>query len=217
MADNVINLIRRDFYALWTETQGGPIWYILFIIGSLGAPLFELFSMLYLLLLIPMYGMNIFSLDEKYRTERFFASLPVRRSNIVLARYLEVVVIVALHLALAYACNLVIKLAGVQRFQITPGYCAVALIIASLWISFSFPCYFKSGITKALKSLILLPIWAFPGILIAALIIQGLSKKIANFSFTVPFTTSLLLTGIAILLFVVSLKISTAIYSKRDL
>lgn len=125
--------------------------------------------------------------------------------------------IVAFHLALAYSSNLIFKLAGLTKFQIPPGYFSVTLIIISLLISFSFPFYFKFGPTKAMSILTFSVMGVFYGVMFAVGKKPELVEKIRNFSFTDVFTTSLLLTGIAVLLFVVSIKVSIAIYSKRDL
>jgi len=217
MAGNIISLIRKDFYALWTEKGVGSMLYILLIIGSISTPALKLINMLYLLIIIPMYIINSFTLDAKYRTDRFFASMPVRRIDIVLSRYLGIVIIVMLHLVMGYASNLVIKLSGISRFSILPGYYAVALIFASIIASTYFPFYFRYGITKAMNIMSSLFMGLFFGIMFALSKKQGLFKEIMDFSFTNVITTSLILTGVAVLLFVISIKISSVIYLKRDL
>lgn len=217
MTGNIANLIRKDFYAQWCEKYSGPYVLISLLLLSPSAPAMKFFTLIFIFLVIHIYNNNAFRLEEKYRTERFYASLPVRRKDIVLARYLGVVVLVAFHLALAYASNFIYKLAGLQKFQITPGYFAVTLIIVSLLTSLSFPFYFKYGVSKATTFLTVTVLVVSYGIIFAVGEIPDLALKLRTFSLTDTFSTSLLLTGIAVLLFIASIKISTTIYSKRDL
>lgn len=217
MAGNIINLIRKDFYALWTEKGVGATIYMVLIIGSICAPALKLIIILYLFLIIPMYIHNTFMLDEKYRTDRFFASVPVLRIDIVLSRYLGVVIILMLHLALGYTSNLIYKLSGISRFGLLPSYYAIAIIFASIIASAYLPFYFRYGITKAMNIISALFLGLFFGIMFALYKKEGLFKEIMDFSFTNVFTTSLLLTGLAILIFVISIKVSSVIYLKKDL
>jgi hypothetical protein len=217
MASNIISLIRKDFYALWTEKGVGSIIYTLLVIGSLCTPALKLINMLYLLILIPMYIINSFTLDEKYRTGLFFASMPVRRIDIVLSRYLGILIIMLIHLALGYASNLIFKLTGISRFSLLPGYYAVALIFSSIIASIYLPFYFRYGITKAMNIISSAFIGLFYGIMFVLFEKQGLLKEIIDFTFTNVFTTSLLLICVSILLFVISIRISSTIYLKRDI
>lgn len=217
MTGNIINLIRRDFYTLWAEKGIGVAVFIPLIVVSPVAPAWKFFTLIFLPILIQLYSNNTFMLEEKYRAVRFFASLPVRRRDIVLSRYLGVIVLVAFHLVLAYSCNLAFKLSGMLKFQLPPGYFALIFIIVSLLTSLSFPFYFKFGAAKAMTGLSIGLMGAFYAVMFAVGKNPELAVKIRNISFADSFITSLLLTGIAILLFVVSIKISTSIYTKRDL
>ena len=217
MSEKIINLIRRDFYALWIEKGVGVSVFMPLIFLSPAAPFWRFFSLIFLPIIIQLYSNNVFILEEKYRTGSYFASLPVRRRDIVLSRYFGVIVLVAFHLVLAYSSNLALMLAGKPKFQLLPGYFALALIFASLLTSFSFPFYFKYGATKVMNSLTIVVIGVFYGFIFAVAKTPGLAEKVRNLSFMGPLSTSLLLTGIAILLFIVSIRISTAIYLKRDL
>lgn len=216
MAGNIINLIRKDFYALWTEKGVGSTIYTLLVIGSICTPVMKLIYIIYLFFIINMYIYNTFMLDEKYRTGRFFASLPVRRVDIILSRYLGIVIIMLIHLALAYSSTLILKLSGIARHGILPGYYAVALTIASIIALTYFPFYFRYGI-KAMNIMSRLFMGLFFGIMFALFKKEVFFKEIMDYSFTNVFTTSLLLTGAAVLLFVISIKISSVIYLKRDL
>ncbi len=218
MAGNVINLIRRDFYALWAINRGPGVFIFLSLIFiSPVAPVWRFFTLIFLPFVIQLYSNSAFSLEEKYRTDRYFASLPVRRDEIVRSRYFGAVVLLVFHFALAYSGNLAFNLAGSARFQLLPGYFALAVLFVSLLTSISFPFYFKFGATKAMHGLTA----GLMGIFYGAIFIVGkrpdLFSKIRNFSLTDAFYTSLLLTGMAILMFVVSIRISTAIYNRKDL
>lgn len=217
MAGNIINLIRKDFYALWTEKGVGAAVFLPIIIFSPTAPVWKSFSLIFLLIILHTFGMNAFMLEEKYITSRFFASLAVQRREIVLSRYFGIAVIIAVHLILAYSANFVFYFAGKLKYQLPPGYFALILLVASLLISISFPVYFRYGMTKSMNILAALFMGLFLGIMLVSLKKQGLFKEIIDFSFTNAFTTPLLLTGIAVLLFIISIRISSAIYLKRDL
>lgn len=215
MANNIINLIRQDHYAIWNGKTIGATIPVLIIIGGLLAPFSKIFGLAYVLMLV-LFSTESFVIEEKYRAEKYIASLPVRRRDIVLARHLELIVSVVLYLVLAYSCNLVLQLMGRTEFQILPGYYAVVLIFVSL-LSFIFPLYFKFGAinTRAVTTIMFLG--GVFGFMIAAGKNPALIKKITNAMFPEDFLTALFLIGIAILLFVISIKISTAIYSKKDL
>ncbi|NLA74358.1 MAG: ABC-2 transporter permease [Deltaproteobacteria bacterium] len=218
MAGNIINLIRKDFYALWTAEKGvGVALFLPIIVFFPTAPVWKFFPLIYMLIILYTFGMNSFMLEEKYITSRFFASLAVQRREIVLSKYLGIAVIMAVHLVLAYSANFVFFFAGKLKYQLPPGYFALILFVASLLISTSFPVYFRYGITKSMYIIAALFMGLFLGIMFVLLKKEALFKEIIDFSFTNVFTTSLLLTGMAVLLFVISIRISSAIYLKRDI
>ena len=217
MAGNITNLIRRDFYALWTEKGTGSAVFIPLIIVSPVAPAWKFFTLFFLPFILQLYSNNSFILEEKYGTAGYFASLPVRRKDIVLSRYFGVAVLTASHLALAYSGNLAFRFSGMLKFQLQPGYFALSLFIVSLLTSISLPFYFKFGATKVMNGVTIAFAIAFYAAIFVIATKPELAEKVRSLSFTDTFTASLLLTGAAILIFVVSIKISTEIYSKRDI
>lgn len=217
MAGKIISLIRKDFYTLWSEPGIGVSVFLPVIVLSSVAPAWKSLALIFLPIFTLSYGLNTFMLEEKYRTERFFASLAVRRREIVLSRYFGIAVIMAVHLILAYSANFGFYLAGKLKFQLPPGYFSLVLMVVSLLISISFPVYFKYGVTKAMNVISFGIMAAFYALFFAVFKIPGLFEKIRKFSLEDTSIMAFILTGIAILLFAVSISISTKIYSKRDL
>ncbi len=217
MAGNIINLIRKDFYTLWSEPGIGVSVFLSVIVISSVAPAWKSLALIFLPIFTLSYGLNTFMLEEKYRTDRFFASLAVRRREIVLSRYFEIAVIMAVHIILAYLANFGFYLAGKLKFQLPPGYFSLVLMVVSLLISISFPVYFKYGVTKAMNVISFGIMAAFYALFFAVFKIPGLFEKIKKFSLEETSIMAFILTGIAILLFVLSIRISSAIYLKRDL
>lgn len=224
MANNIMFLIRREFYALWSEKTMGVMFVALLVFTACFASLINFASLLFLLMTVYYYIQNVFSLDEKYRTELFFASLPVRRGEIVIARYGGVMVIAVVYFTLVYFVNACSMLGGKAEKIIPLGYCATALMILSVITSLTFPIYFKFGLARA-KNVIsfILGGTVMAGTMITMHMSEGPNGMLNVFSkaliFPSPqdFLHALFLIGIAILLLGVSILVSVALYSRRDL
>jgi len=225
MANNVLNLIRKDFIALWSEKTTGFLFAALLAISALFASYLTFSSLVFLLLVASTHTLNVFNLDEKFRTERFFASLPVRRRDIVLARYGELLAIAGAYFVMAYLANTASILAGKTEAQIPLGYCASVLVVLAFMSSFTYPFFFKRGLSKA-KSVttILLAIFMAPASTMIFMRPGDGSNQTAkaflaamNSPFPRDLLHTLLLIGIAILLWGVSIPVAVALYSRRDL
>lgn len=217
MAGNIVNLIRRDFSALRSERGVGDLIFVSLILAPFTAQVSSFITFIFIAFIIQTYNNSTFIIEEKYQTDKFFASLPVKRKEIVLARYYGVVVLIAFHLILSYFTMFAFKLIDMLKFQLPLGYFVLTLVAASSLTSLSLPVYFRFGATKAITGLT-------TGLVVIIFIIlfslserSGLAEKIMNFSFEDFFGIYLLLTGAAVLLFVVSIKISIFIYTKRDI
>lgn len=224
MANNIMFLIRRDFCALWSEKTMGVMFVALLVFTACFASLINFASLLFLLMTAYTYIQNVFSLDEKYRTELFFASLPVRRVEIVIARYCGVLAIAVVYFALAYFVNACSILGGKAERVIPLGYCATVLMILSVITSLTFPFYFKFGFARA-KNVIsfILGGTVMAGTMITMHMSEGSNgmlnvfSKALTFPFPQDFLHALFLIGVAIFLLGVSIIVTVALYSRRDL
>jgi hypothetical protein len=185
------------------------------------------------------YTVNVFSLDEKFRTERFFASLPVRRKDIVLARYAGVMAIAGAYFVVAYLVNAVsillvplyggaqiyLKVFGKTEVQTIPlGYCATVLVLVAIIPALTFPLYFKLGLAKA-KTITTLLLAIFMALITLIILLPSGGShrvmKVIPAVMTAPFPRDLLfillLIAAAILLWGVSIPVAVALYSRKDL
>ena len=221
MAGNIINLMYRDYYAFWNHKIFRTS--ILFFPYVLTGPLFKIYDFTLLWMATLIFGLirfsviNVFIFEMKSGTEKFFASLPVRRMDLVLTRYFEVIVITVLILILGYFSNTISRVFGRPDLQLPVAYYATVSIIFSLVASFSLPFYFKYDAIKG--SIISL----FFGIIVLSQgVLYGLTKMpprkiIESFLLNEDLSTALAITGITILLFIVSIIISIVVYSKKDI
>jgi len=225
MASNIVNLIRKDFCALWSEKTMGLTFVGLLVMCAIFASSLTFSSLMFVFLIASSYTLNVFSLEEKFRTERFFASLPVRRRDIVLARYGEIWAIAGAYFVVAYLANAVSILVGKTEVRPIPlGYCATVLVILAFTTSFTFPFYFKLGPAKAkaVTTPLLASVMAM-AVAIMAMRPSGGSHQVMkavsavrNSPFPRDLPHTLLLMGAAILLWGVSIPVAVALYSRRD-
>lgn len=225
MTNNIVNLIRKDYRALLSEKLAGIMLIILLVISSVSASQVNFLGLFLVFITVNSYIPNIFGLEEKYRTEKFFISLPVRRSEIVLARYGEVIVIAGAYIVLAYLANSVLKMFSETDVRSIPaGYWATAIMIVSFVASLIVPFYFKFGRSRAKTLTVLLMV--LTGFALSFFVSLGARSGAAGRRTTLallksPFPndahSSLFLMGIAILFLVISIPISVGVYSKKDL
>jgi ABC-2 type transport system permease protein len=174
------------------------------------------------------YGINLFSIDEKYRTERFFAALPVRRRDIVLARYAGILVLMAAWLVLALFINglltFLAPLVGRTSRPLSWGYCALALGAALLYPSLAYPFTFRLGVLRArMLSLLFLLVPMIPGLVLGMSQVVSLPGTLVTASarwtwlVTVGGLPAALVFACSLVLFGISALVSVRLYEARDL
>ncbi|MBN1903637.1 MAG: ABC-2 transporter permease [Deltaproteobacteria bacterium] len=152
MAGNIINLILKDFYILWRENRIGLILMIIStVISAFFAPIAGSIWLFFMFLNVCAIIMSLFNLEEKYRTEAFFASLPVSRREIVLSRYGAVIVIFLIYAVVTYLLDIsnVIHADKSKAMSIPVGYYISVFFSLAILSSVTLPLYFKLGYTKA--------------------------------------------------------------------
>ena len=118
-------------------------------------------------------------IDDIYRTDPLFGSLPLRRSDVVKARYLSSggIILGGLFLLLGtgHFLGFLFPTDNVNLGPILGGRAAVAfLILAALLVSFFLPFYFRLGLGRA--------IFAFMGTFLGILILASGAVKIIALS-----------------------------------
>jgi ABC-type transport system involved in multi-copper enzyme maturation permease subunit len=165
MRNPMANLIVKDFRAAWSEKTVAVTSIFLVVMSALITTSPCVASSIASSFMLSMCMLNIFSIEEKYRTERFFASLAVRRRDIVFARYGNLAIIVAVYCVLAVVANHAEILAGnPAAHPVSLGYFALTVSLIAFYSAISFPFYFKLGVLKARAVTILLMIVPMTGI-----------------------------------------------------
>jgi len=161
---------------------------------------------------------SILIIDDKYRVEPFFISLPLKRRKVVYARYLSSGFIILLGLVLyfftSFLLDLFIPTDRVDfRPLLSPEGAAVFLIPAGLLTLVFLPMYFRLGLGKALLF--------FPAVMMAGtgifwILLPGWNKldKLYN-AFGAPliiFSAALVLLSLVF----ASINISIRFYNRRE-
>jgi len=163
MRDSISALVAKDLSCFLRE----PRTLVSSLVMALLCPLLgsnPFFAVMFCV--FPAYTMAtlLFSYDEKYGTDRFFASLPVSRAAMVAARYGGVVLAALAGLAIATASDFAFLAlrSGAKPFGrlFFLSYTAFFTVNVSLII----PLYYKVGIAKArVASLVLMMVPAMVG------------------------------------------------------
>jgi ABC-type transport system involved in multi-copper enzyme maturation permease subunit len=227
MRNRVMSLMARDFRVMRSERAFALSFFGLLTFSVLLASFSPLFSgLLITVVLVTTYTLNTFSLDEKYHTERFTASLPVRRRDIVLARYAAGLILTAFVLALASAANALLTILGHPASRPIPfGYMAVLVAIICGFCAVSLPFCFRLGYSKARAVMKVF----YLGLFIATGILVGLNASTVTLTsltamlsfpaahFLVPPVTCAILLAAAMGAWMLSFLTSARMYERRDL
>ena len=164
---------------------------------------------------------SILIIDDKYRVEPFFISLPLKRRKVVYARYLSSGFIILLGLVLYFFTSFLldsfipIDIIDIVDFMplISPAGAAVFLIPAVLLTLIFLPMYFRLGLGKALLF--------FPAVIMAGtgifwILLPGVNKleKLYN-AFGAPLTIFIAVLVLSSLVFA-SIIISIRFYSRKE-
>lgn len=163
--------------------------------------------------------------DDKNKTDVMLNSLPLKRSNIVMAKYISVFFFIAVGLILYFIVSAVVGLTGlpVSAYRVTAEGFVGALLSISLINCIYFPFFFKLGYTKSRFINLLLFFSFFFGM---TWLLQYIVKykdtvwvqNIANF-FTAlsDMQVIVLIIGSIAVMILLSLAVSLKIYSNKDL
>lgn len=162
--------------------------------------------------------------DEKNNSELILNSLPLKRETIVKARYFSVIIFIVAAIAIIGGMGFVFKTIGLPfpRYYMKSNDLIAIFTSAILLFSIYLPFFFRYGYHKArvLNMILFMFFFFIPGFLIK------LVKKnfdLVTFEHTIEFLNRqpswLMVLGLAVallIIFSVSLRISVAIYRKRE-
>jgi ABC-type transport system involved in multi-copper enzyme maturation permease subunit len=228
MRSAVAALVRKDLREIAAEPAAAFSVGLGLVFFPLMASSLTVAGLVFTAFLAFSYGINLFSLEEKYRTERFFAALPVRRRDIVLSRYAGMVLVMMAWLVLALVYNaaltLVAQLIGRPSRPLSWGYCALAMAGVLLYPSIAFPFYFRMGALKArMLSILFLLVPMVPGFVLGLSQVVSLPGTLVtasakwNWLVTVGGLPAALVLAATLALFGVSALVSARMYEARDL
>ena len=164
------------------------------------------------------------SYDEQNRSEVFLNSLPIRRKDIVLSKYLSIFVYALIGFAAGIVVVLLNNFMGLGEMVRYPAgkdligaLCGIVLIGASYY-----PLYFKFGSikTRLLHVIVILAIFLIPTGLVWLVdrYSQGTANNLLTQFLSIPDWLQVVVVGMVFLLiFVVSLMGSLRIYENKDI
>lgn len=159
--------------------------------------------------------------DDKNKSEMVFNSLPIKRKDIVIAKYLSTVVFVLIGLAIAIGFTTILKFSGYAKFNRFMGIEDIIGVIASVTIlsSIYFPIYFKLGYLKSryINTAFLLAAFFIPSMLGDFIAEKQTSKFVVYLNSQPDWVLGSLILFIAIIAVAVSIYVSIKIYMNKDL
>jgi ABC-2 type transport system ATP-binding protein len=226
MGSRVISLLAKDLVALRSERSAALTFILMMVVSPLLASSPAIATLIFTVYVLSMCCIQAFSIDEKYHTERFTASLAVRRREIVMARYAGTLVVMAAYFILAFFVNaLEIVLRNRLIHPIPLGYCAMLVASVMVVTALSFPFYFRLGVMKA--RLVTIALYILPVMLVGIGgglgIVSGSFPSLAVLSrpspslFSISPLASGIIVGAGLLLWLASIPITVRLYETRDL
>jgi ABC-type transport system involved in multi-copper enzyme maturation permease subunit len=226
MSSSILSLMAADFQVLWSEKTVLIAFLVSFAFFSVFASSLQVASMLFTVYILTSYTFSVFSLEEKYHAERYIASLPVKRRDVVFARYANTMVVIVVYFILAFLVNiafLIVKFTPARPIPLE--YCAIVFAAACLTSAVCVPSFFRLGITRSRAVIMLVLVIPFMGYGL----VMGFGPSIGLLpaqasTATIPITSlplrpldSILMAVAALLVWAASIPLSVFLYSRRDL
>ncbi|MFT5873287.1 MAG: ABC-2 type transport system permease protein [Clostridium sp.] len=163
--------------------------------------------------------------DDKNKSEIVFNSLPIRRDEIVISKYISTFVFLIIGISYSILIGFIEKITGAPLINRPVSLLDIGLVLPSVCIvaSIFFPVYFKFGAIKMriftnimLVLIVFLPV----NVIIYAnknpnnILVQGFNHFMNN---TSSFTLNSLAIIVGLIIFLLSLIISIRIYNNKEL
>lgn len=167
MAVVMWNLILKDFKTSWLYLLISLLAAFALFIVVLTAMLDDggnVMAGLYLVVVIMscmFLSLLFIKIDDIFNTDEIYASLPVNRSAIVIARYVssvtQIILILILAATAAYPALYFQERLSDPAMQLLaePAIWMILFVVVTLLISFTFPFYFKYGLGKGMVALMI--------------------------------------------------------------
>lgn len=163
---------------------------------------------------------NAVNYDEKNKTEIIFNSLPLKRNDIVISKYISIFVFVIIGIIYSIIIGCVGKTTGLPMFSGSISLVDIFLILISVCIfgSIFFPPYFKFGYIKAriFNIMLFMMILFLPMLFIDSpsnILVQKFNYFINSTSSLMRYSLALI---IGLIIFISSVMISIQIYKNKE-
>ncbi|MBU3191789.1 ABC-2 transporter permease [Clostridium bowmanii] len=164
------------------------------------------------------------SYDEKNKSEIVINSLPIKRVDIVISKYISVFVFATIGIIYSILIGFIGKFTGLQVFAMSISLLDIVLVFTSVCIfsSIFFPVYFKFGYIKMnfFNVILAMVVIFLPSIAISyaienpnSIFVQKINYFLSN---TSSFTQNSLALLIGLIFFLISLIISIRIYKNKE-
>ena len=218
---NIKGLIVKDFLQLKDFKIPLLFWTSVFIVLSLALHFTNLIA------IITSFGFGMmvvfaFTFDEMSNEERHIASMPFKRNEIVLSKYILSVITTVMGAVIGDIINILIQIISIGRVEHLVRTLSVGLIgmfVMAVFNSIQIPCVLKNGAEKSrmlvftvggIITLVCVAIYKL-GKLLNVVLPLDILEKIYNQYWFFLYVISI------VVLYFISYKISCKIYDKKDI
>lgn len=174
-----------------------------------------LFSMTYI---IPTICDNI---DEKYNSNYFLTSFPLKRSEVVVSKYISLLLITAILFSTLFLSNLIVNFISGTSGNIISIYIFLGILILNMFIfSIYYPISYKYSYQQAnmVRVVLMLSVMFLPSLITRFITVnEGKMDNIIFFIKNNLQLSLLVLLVFSLFLFVISMMVSISIYEKKDI
>lgn len=202
----MFSLILKDVMLLKKGVWFQAWLWVFFMIKARG------FGVPFLIISLVMASIPI-SIDEKNKTESLFVSLPVKRSTIVISRYLYTLIVIAVVIAVTYFSSRVLNMFFPADFEKAVPFNSLlgAQLPVIFFMSLVFPLFFRYGshLEAGIRTIAISMSAIFGSIILLYVIMTNLGFDL--------FSIKLVYTFLGMCVFMlISLGISLLIYKRRE-
>ncbi len=221
----MINLLRKDFILL-KKSRGFIIAVLMVLFGAFMWQKNNFYYLWSILMSIYFAMGYINSYDHKYNSEKIFNSLSLKRSTIVIAKYVSVLVFLAFAIGLSIAAMYLLRLLPVAELTriINLSEISVVIILVAVYISAYLPLYFKLGYmgSRWANFAALILMFSFSGIISSSdpatqnFVARYLGVFVNSVSGNTGLNRGLIIVLLAVLILLISTSASIQIYQKKE-
>lgn len=213
----MIGLIKKDFYIYLGSGQLKYITLFILLYGIIGITSNNMsFLSAAMVAFVAVFPINSISLDQNCHWNAFAVTMPVKRKDIIISKYIISSILILIGGTLSIICSFFMKSSFTENLFVT----IVILSLSLIWAAISYPIIFKMGIEKGkLISMGIIVIPVVIGVAVGKEIVNFL-VQFMNFNKFETFFENygyLILFVMSILIYVISGLISIKIFERKDL